>query len=357
MGPRFSKTTIDTLAQRARYLCSNPDCRVPTAGASSDATKATIIGEAAHIYGAKPGSARYRENMSDAARGQITNGIWLCRNCHKKIDTDNVSADNLFRWRSVHDHYTHNSIGSNVEQLLQAETDTRIKPFLEYSLLVQRIVADQPPGWEWQLTAELMREINSPIFQRLDDLQEGLYSKPVIRIEDDELLSWLGQRLQEIENVTSPIKKLMERLTSSWGPAGEAGDLDQILHIVLLIGEYLEEIVRIEESVRFVNATENGEELISLLQNLAGGQARKLNAIPGILDDVLSHAIELEHMPDAEPQVVKHTITYDVPKDFNKKYSKALKRFDRRTNNEPGEEISTGVWIFILIMLFIWWVS
>lgn len=88
MIPDFSPKTIDTLAKRAGYLCSNPDCRARTVGPNSEPDKATIIGEAAHIYGARPGAVRFNPKMTDVARAEITNGIWLCRNCHKIIDRD-----------------------------------------------------------------------------------------------------------------------------------------------------------------------------------------------------------------------------------------------------------------------------
>ncbi len=88
MPPDFNRKTVDTLARRAAFKCSNPGCRVSTVGPNSDLEKSTLIGEAAHIFGARPNSKRYRLNMTDAARAEITNSIWLCRNCHKLIDTD-----------------------------------------------------------------------------------------------------------------------------------------------------------------------------------------------------------------------------------------------------------------------------
>ena len=100
MNPRFNSKTIDALAKRSAYRCSNPDCRVLTVGPNEVADKATIVGEAAHIYAAKHGGPRFREDMNDAARAEISNGIWLCRNCHGKVDRDpgRYPADLLFRW-------------------------------------------------------------------------------------------------------------------------------------------------------------------------------------------------------------------------------------------------------------------
>jgi hypothetical protein len=104
-GPDFSKKTADTLAKRAAQWCSNPDCLNKTSGPHSEPGKAINIGEAAHIRGAKPGSARYDPTMTDEQRSDISNGIWLCRLCARKIDTDEkrFPAKLLLIWREGHE--------------------------------------------------------------------------------------------------------------------------------------------------------------------------------------------------------------------------------------------------------------
>jgi hypothetical protein len=84
----FSPKTIRTLALRAGYLCSNPDCRHSTSGPHSDPDGFIITGEAAHIGAAAKGGPRYDEKQSPEERKAITNAIWLCGKCNKKIDTD-----------------------------------------------------------------------------------------------------------------------------------------------------------------------------------------------------------------------------------------------------------------------------
>lgn len=46
------------------------------------------IGENAHIFGGKPGSARYDASKSSEYVNSEANHIFLCRNCHKIIDTN-----------------------------------------------------------------------------------------------------------------------------------------------------------------------------------------------------------------------------------------------------------------------------
>ena len=74
-GPKFGAKTVQTLARRAANICSNPDCRRTTTGPAEEPTKAINIGEAAHIFGANPGSKRFRLEMSGRARSEITNAI------------------------------------------------------------------------------------------------------------------------------------------------------------------------------------------------------------------------------------------------------------------------------------------
>jgi hypothetical protein len=101
----FTKDTIELLMRRAALHCSNPDCGVLTSAPTTKNDGSINLGEAAHIYGRTERSKRYNLEMTQAERADITNGIWLCRNCHKEIDTDELRfpADLLFEWRREHE--------------------------------------------------------------------------------------------------------------------------------------------------------------------------------------------------------------------------------------------------------------
>ena len=104
-GPDFSEETKKTLAKRAGQVCSNPDCRRPTSGPHSDEKKAVNLGEAAHIRAARKGQARYDPNMTDEERRDISNGIWLCSTCARKIDRDEekYTVELLNKWKKEHE--------------------------------------------------------------------------------------------------------------------------------------------------------------------------------------------------------------------------------------------------------------
>ena len=97
----FSKAVIDALSKRAGFMCSNPNCRKLTVGSNSNDSKATIIGEAAHITAAAVGGPRYNELLSSDERSDIANGIWLCSSCATLIDKDpdTYTLPLLYLWK------------------------------------------------------------------------------------------------------------------------------------------------------------------------------------------------------------------------------------------------------------------
>lgn len=97
----FTKPTIDALAKRAGYVCSNPDCRQLTIGANEIGNKSTSIGIAAHMTAAAEGGPRYKPELTADQRSDITNGIWLCSNCATLIDKDpeKYTINLLHEWK------------------------------------------------------------------------------------------------------------------------------------------------------------------------------------------------------------------------------------------------------------------
>lgn len=83
----FSEKTKLQIAKRAGWLCSFPACRTPTVGATSDGEGEINIGTAAHICAAAPGGPRYDAAMSPQQRSSASNGIWMCRDHGKAIDS------------------------------------------------------------------------------------------------------------------------------------------------------------------------------------------------------------------------------------------------------------------------------
>ncbi|MER8913737.1 hypothetical protein NKI32_07845 [Mesorhizobium sp. M0761] len=98
----FPRDVIDRMGKRVGMKCSNPDCRLPTAGPDAE-DGATNTGVAAHITAASPRGARYDASMTPEQRSAITNGIWLCQSHAKLIDDDELTYTPavLHAWKST----------------------------------------------------------------------------------------------------------------------------------------------------------------------------------------------------------------------------------------------------------------
>lgn len=83
----FLAVTKRLLEKQAGHHCSNPSCRKITSAASSDGKTTISIGEASHITATAPGGPRYDASLTREERKSPDNGIWLCKDHAKAIDS------------------------------------------------------------------------------------------------------------------------------------------------------------------------------------------------------------------------------------------------------------------------------
>ena len=102
------------LAHRSGDVCALPGCGQRLTP-NSESGSPVNLGEAAHIVGERKGSARHEHDMTDSARNEYDNLIYLCPNCHRKIDdpvrgeTD-YPVDHLKRIKLEHESKIHNAV-------------------------------------------------------------------------------------------------------------------------------------------------------------------------------------------------------------------------------------------------------
>ena len=330
MYPDFSKKTVDTLGKRAGYRCSNPDCRKQTVGPNTDPTKSTLIGEAAHIFGARERSKRYQADMSDFSRAEITNAIWLCSNCHKLIDTDEhrYTSDVIFQWRENHERYILKELGGETDKIHQEKQDISLSKFKEYTPIIRRIIIDKPDGWEWRLASELLRTLNTPLFRKINDLKTGLYVKSYSHLSEEKLRNWVIERLSEASKLITPLVNLIESLNHSFGQPGESGSTEEIHHVCILINSHLEQIILFEETLYFTIVPDRHEKLLSLLKDSLSSQAQKIQEIPDTLDYVVS-LLGTDHGGTKEtPRAVHKKITFELPPGWEASMKRELKKLE-----------------------------
>ena len=97
----FGKKTKLQIAMRVGWLCSYPSCREPTVGATSDGDDVINVGVAGHISAAAPGGPRFDPEMTPDQRRSPENGIWLCQDHAKALDSDDpeFTVENLRGWK------------------------------------------------------------------------------------------------------------------------------------------------------------------------------------------------------------------------------------------------------------------
>lgn len=163
----FTQKTKLQLAKRAGWLCSDPDCRRPTVGATSDGNGEIMLGEASHICAAAPGGPRYDVGMSESERRSAVNGIWMCKLHGTSVDSDDpkFSVELLRNWKKQAEEHSHRSILYNavvwpgnvyrgeLSQRLQAATAADIEVFRR---------SDKWPSTDVALTVQ-MAELDTPI--------------------------------------------------------------------------------------------------------------------------------------------------------------------------------------------------
>lgn len=115
MRDDFTQATKELLARRVNYLCSNPECKLCTVGPHNDTARTVSKGVAAHITAAAPGGRRYDATLTPEQRQSPENGIWLCQNCAKLIDSDDTrfTVASLREWKTQSESSIRHSIESN----------------------------------------------------------------------------------------------------------------------------------------------------------------------------------------------------------------------------------------------------
>jgi uncharacterized protein YbdZ (MbtH family) len=125
----FGISVSRKLAERAGYLCGNPDCNSLTAGpAEKDPELSVRKGRASHICAAEVGGPRYDKNQTSAQRKSAENGIWLCASCGDLVDKNNgldYTADQLRMWKTKHETMIRSLIKSNASPLALARKNTQ----------------------------------------------------------------------------------------------------------------------------------------------------------------------------------------------------------------------------------------
>ncbi|WP_198528814.1 hypothetical protein [Pectobacterium peruviense] len=327
LNNRFKQPIVTVLAKRAANRCSNPSCRAITSGPSSDPNDSVNLGEAAHIYGAHQGSARYESSMTSMERSAISNAIWLCGNCHKLVDDDPTKypAGLLFEWQREHENYIAKQVGQVAFEIKKRYEERHLSEFGKLSYLAERLILEKEDYWEYQLTAEVLRFEMNYSLQRWNALKQGLYIKPIIRITDNEFFEWMLDRFQEITLITEAFTKLINfGFKKAWGELGEAGKDTEIVSICKLYAEVCKSALEWEEIIYFSRVSGLYSEIHKLFLGIAGNIIEQAEKLPAFLSDMvtqkpISGTFSLD-------------ITIELPDGWEERFEQALKNIEIMTD-------------------------
>lgn len=163
----FTPKTKLQIAKRAGWLCSDPDCRRPTVGATSDGNGEIMLGEASHICAAAPGGPRYDDGMSETERRSATNGIWMCKLHGTSVDSDDpkFTVDLLINWKKKALEHSHRSVLHNAvvrpANVLHGELTQRLHAATSADIEIFRR-SDKWPSTNVALTVQ-MAELDTPV--------------------------------------------------------------------------------------------------------------------------------------------------------------------------------------------------
>lgn len=270
---RFKQAIVATLAKRAANRCSNPDCGAITSGPSNDPQRSVNVGEAAHIFGAHPGAARYDPDMISADRAEISNAIWLCATCHKIVDDDpgKYPPGILFEWQRAHESNVAALVGKAGAEIRKRYEARHLEEFGRLSYLAERIILEKDPLWEYRLTAEVLRFEMAPVVRRWNALKRRLYLKRTSRIGFDDSLAWIASRIDEVQAIATAFGELVNvEFARAWGEPGIAGNEADIISTCRLFSEMCQSALDWEECVRFVAVNDVFSEVQSLFVGAAG---------------------------------------------------------------------------------------
>ncbi len=126
-----TKAKIPDRHQRKLHTKSGNHCaickRILVDGVSNDTA---CVGENAHIYGEKPGSARYDETKPSEYVNSYENLIYACASCHKIIDTEIASfpPKKLFSLKKEHEEW----VNKQLEEASNTYTFSELEVLAKY---------------------------------------------------------------------------------------------------------------------------------------------------------------------------------------------------------------------------------
>lgn len=203
----FSQTTRTKLAERAGFICSNPECNKITIGpCHSNIEYSVNVGVAAHIHAASKLGPRYNENQTPEERSSIDNAIWLCGSCSYLIDKNNGAGYSdvwLKNWKQRHESLIVELLESGYNLLSSKRGNLELNKFFDNLMisLEDKRVLYWPFEYEHlQHVAQSLCDLRKELTSARKDLERG--SEVDVKIKT--MIERCRECLAEIRNDVTP---------------------------------------------------------------------------------------------------------------------------------------------------------
>lgn len=156
------------------------------------------------------------------------------------------------------------------------------KEFEKETAYAQQLVLDKPRGWEYLLTAELLRSKMLPIKRKQLDIQNGSVYKRTTIMKGERFVNWAQAKCNDLASLVTLVTNILNKdIPASWGPPGVAGDPLAIKRAVEQLIYVCDEMLKREIEIRFVNVPKN---LAKLKFTMEGWSTEFINQIDSIPD-------------------------------------------------------------------------
>lgn len=177
---------------------------------------AACIGENAHIYGEKPGAARFDATKSDSFVNSEKNLLFLCCNCHKKIDTDIASypVDTLFTLKKQHEQWVENTLAKESISYSFAEIEVLAQYLVSSKAFIQDVSSFRLLKIRDKINKNSLQDVQHYITMGLSNIHT--ISEYLNRHPDPlfatKLTSIMAQKYQELKNESSDSNEVFYKL-------------------------------------------------------------------------------------------------------------------------------------------------
>lgn len=133
MGRKYSERTHKVLAMRSGGICAHPDCNQQLIlDATHPDDPDAVVGEIAHIFAYSDQGPRPNPTNIKAQRNHYSNLIYLCNVHHTLVDNqeNQYSVSVLLKWKTDHEAWVRNAVGSKIPEITSAEMDIVAKALI-----------------------------------------------------------------------------------------------------------------------------------------------------------------------------------------------------------------------------------